>query len=207
LGSGFLIDLSRFGLPWEPTVQATVGAGTDIVTFSGDKLLGGSQAGIIIGKRIYIDRMKKNPLTRAIRIDKMTVAALEATLRLYLDEEQALVEVPTLKMLTITLDQLRQKASELAVLLREVAGSRALVEVAESTSAVGGGAMPTAAIPTAVVVVQPGKSSAGELQEALRRGEPAVMGRVQEEKLLLDVRTIASGEFQLLAGALAKALK
>jgi L-seryl-tRNA(Ser) seleniumtransferase len=207
LGSGFLIDLSRFGLPWEPTVQETVGAGADIVTFSGDKLLGGSQAGIIIGKRIYIDRMKKNPLTRAIRIDKMTVAALEATLRLYLDEEQALVEVPTLKMLTITLDQLQQKASELAVLLREVAGSRALVKVAESLSAVGGGAMPTAAIPTAVVVVQPGKGSAGELQEVLRRGEPAVMGRVQEEKLLLDVRTIASGEFQLLAGALAKALQ
>ena len=207
LGSGFFIDLSRFGLPWEPTVQETVGAGADIVTFSGDKLLGGSQAGIIIGKRIYIDRMKKNPLTRAIRIDKMTVAALEATLRLYLDEEQALTEIPTLKMLTISLDQLRQKASELAVLLREVAGSQSLVEVAESLSAVGGGAMPTAAIPTAVVVVQPGKGSAGELQEALRRGEPAVMGRVQEDKLLLDVRTIASGEFQMLAGALAKALQ
>lgn len=207
LGSGFLIDLSRYGLPWEPTVQATVGAGTDIVTFSGDKLLGGAQAGIIVGKRIYIDRMKRNPLTRAIRIDKMTVAALEATLRLYLDEEQALGEIPTLKMLTVPLEQLRQKASELAVLLREVAGSRARVELEEGLSAVGGGAMPTAALPTAVVVVQLGKSSAGELQEALRRGEPAVMGRVQEDKLLLDVRTIADGEFQLLAGAFAKALQ
>ncbi|MDD4237670.1 MAG: L-seryl-tRNA(Sec) selenium transferase [Desulfotomaculaceae bacterium] len=207
LGSGFLIDLSRYGLPWEPTVQETVGAGTDIVTFSGDKLLGGAQAGIIIGKRTYIDRMKKNPLTRAIRIDKMTVAALEVTLRLYLDEEQALVEVPTLKMLTVPMSQLQQKASELAALLREVAGSRALVQLEESLSAVGGGAMPTAALPTAVVVIQPGKSSASELQEALRRGEPAVMGRVQEDKLLLDVRTIADGEFQLLAGAFAKALK
>jgi len=207
LGSGFLIDLSRYGLPWEPTVQETVGAGTDIVTFSGDKLLGGAQAGIIIGKRVYIDKMKKNPLTRAIRIDKMTVAALEATLRLYLDEEQALGEIPTLKMLTVPLEQLRQKASELAVLLREVAGSRARVELEEGLSAVGGGAMPTAALPTAVVVVQPGQSSAGELQEALRRGEPAVLGRVQEDKLLLDVRTIADGEFQLLAGAFAKALQ
>lgn len=206
LGSGFLIDLSRFGLPWEPTVQGTVGSGADIATFSGDKLLGGSQAGIIIGKRIYIDKMKKNPLTRAIRIDKMTVAALEATLRLYLDEEQALAEVPTLKMLTVPLEQLRQKAATLAVLLCDVAGGRALVKVEDSTSAVGGGAMPTAALPTAVVVLQPGKGSVGELQDALRRGEPAVMGRVQEDKLLLDVRTIADGEFQLLADALAKAL-
>jgi L-seryl-tRNA(Ser) seleniumtransferase len=207
LGSGFLIDLSRFGLPWEPTVQETVGAGTDIVTFSGDKLLGGPQAGIIVGKRVFIDKMKKNPLTRAIRIDKMTVAALEATLRLYLDEEQALLEVPTLRMLTISLEQLRQKASELVVLLREAAGRRALVEVEESMSAVGGGAMPTAALPTAVVAIQPEKSSSGELQEALRQGEPAVMGRVQEDKLLLDVRTIAEKEFQLLAGALARALQ
>jgi L-seryl-tRNA(Ser) seleniumtransferase len=207
LGSGFLIDLSRFGLPREPTVQATVGAGTDIVTFSGDKLLGGAQAGIIIGKHVYIDEMRKNPLTRAIRIDKMTVAALEATLRLYLDEEQALGEIPTLKMLTVPLEELRQKASELVLLLREAAGSRARVELEESLSAVGGGAMPTAALPTAVVVVQPRKSSAGELQEALRRGEPAVLGRIQEDKLLLDVRTIAEGELQLLAGALDRALK
>jgi L-seryl-tRNA(Ser) seleniumtransferase len=207
LGSGFLIDLSRYGLPWEPTVQETVGAGTDIVTFSGDKLLGGPQAGIIVGKRIFIDRMKKNPLTRAIRIDKMTVAALEATLRLYLDEEQALGEIPTLKMLTVSLEQLQQKASELAVLLREVAGDRAQVKLEEGLSAVGGGAMPTAALPTAVVVVQPVKSSAGELQETLRQGEPAVMGRVQEDKLLLDVRTIGDGELRLLAGALNKALK
>lgn len=207
LGSGFLVDLSRYGLPWEPTVQETVGAGIDIVTFSGDKLLGGPQAGIIIGKSIYIDKMKKNPLTRALRIDKMTVAALEATLRLYLDEEKALNEVPTLKMLTVPLDQLRQKALELAALLREAAGSLARVVLEESLSAVGGGAMPTAALPTAVVVLQPGNSSAGELQEALRRGEPAVMGRVQEDKLILDVRTVAQGEFQLLAGAVAKALK
>jgi len=206
LGSGFLIDLSRYGLPREPTVQETVKAGADIVTFSGDKLLGGPQAGIIVGKRIFIDRMKKNPLTRAIRIDKMTVAGLEATLRLYLDEELALGEIPVLKMLTTPLEQLRQKAFELAVILREAAGNRAQVEIEEGFSAVGGGAMPTTTLPTAVVVVQPVNSSADELQEALRKGEPAVVGRVQENKLLLDVRTIAEEEFKLLAGALNKAI-
>ncbi len=208
LGSGFLVDLSSYGLPPEPTVQEVVGAGPDIVTFSGDKLLGGPQAGIIVGKRHLIELMKKNPLNRAVRIGKMTVAALEATLREYLDEEKRVArEVPTLKMLTRTQSELEQKVSELAGCLIDALGNKAEVKVERSVSAVGGGAMPTAALPTPVAVVRPREISAGELQAILRQGEPAVMGRVQEDKLLLDVRTICDTEFHSLVEALAGALE
>lgn len=206
LGSGFLVDLSRYGLPWEPTVQEVVGAGPDVVTFSGDKLLGGPQAGIIVGRRHYIEKMKKNPLTRAIRIDKMTVAALEATLREYLDEERAIREVPTLRMLTTSLDVLEEKASELAGLLNGALENKAEVNVEKGVSAVGGGAMPTADLPTAVVAIRPRGISAGDLQAALRQGEPAVMGRVQEDRLLLDLRTIGETQFHPLTEAVARVL-
>ncbi len=205
LGSGFLVDLSRYNLPWEPTVQEVVRAGPDVVTFSGDKLLGGPQAGIIVGKREYIEKMKKNPLTRAVRIDKMTVAALEATLREYLDEQQAIIEVPTLRMLTMQLDMLEKKASELALLLEDVLGNKVEVHVEKGVSAVGGGAMPTANLPTVVVAVLPRGISAGKIQAALRQGDPAVMARVHEDKLLLDVRTIADAQHRPLAEAVAKA--
>lgn len=201
LGSGFLVDLSPYGLPWEPTVQEVVGAGPDVVTFSGDKLLGGPQAGIIVGKRHYIERMKKNPLTRAIRIDKMTVAALEATLRDYLDEEISRREIPTLQMLTVSYPELEDKASKLAGLLQNMLEGLAEVSVEEGLSTVGGGAMPTAELPTVVVRIRPVYLSAGGLQSALRQGNPAVVGRVQEDSLLLDVRTVGSGQFQQLASA------
>ncbi|NPV73720.1 MAG: L-seryl-tRNA(Sec) selenium transferase [Pelotomaculum sp.] len=206
LGSGFLVDLNRYGLPGEPTVQEVVGAGADVVTFSGDKLLGGPQAGIIVGKSRYIEAMKKNPLTRAIRIDKMTVAALEATLREYLDENHAIRTVPVLQMLTAGPEQLKEKALQLAGILSESVKEKASIYVEEDSSAVGGGAMPTAVLPTFVVAVCPVQMSAGDLQEALRRGEPAVIGRVREERLLLDVRTVSGGQFQMIAKALAKAL-
>jgi L-seryl-tRNA(Ser) seleniumtransferase len=208
LGSGFLLDLSLYGLPQEPTVQEVLGAGPDIVTFSGDKLLGGPQAGIIIGRRQYIEKMKRNPLTRAVRIDKMTVAALEATLREFQDKEKAIMEIPTLKMLTVNQEILKKRASELAGLFESVIDkSKAQFKVEKGMSAVGGGAMPTADLPTAVVAVSPLNINAAELQAALRRGEPAVMGRVQEDKLILDLRTISDAEFQLLAEAVLSALK
>lgn len=208
LGSGFLLDLSRFGLPQEPTVQEVLGAGPDIVTFSGDKLLGGPQAGIILGRRLYIEKMKKNPLTRAVRIDKMTVAALEATLREYQDEDKAIREIPTLQMLTVNQEILKKRAYHLESILQSVLDKTiAEFTVEKGISAVGGGAMPTAELPTAVVAVSPRNISAGELQAALRRGDPAVMGRVQEDRLILDLRTIGDTEFQLLAEAVARALK
>ncbi len=206
LGSGFLFDLSGYGLPSEPTVREVVEAGPDVVTFSGDKLLGGPQAGIILGRKDLIERMKKNPLTRAVRIDKMTVAALEATLREYLDQEWAIREIPTLRMLTESRDILQQRGSRLAELLRAAAGEKAEICLEEGFSAVGGGAMPTAELPSVLVAIRPVQESAGELQTKLRRGDPAVMGRVQEDKLLLDVRTIADAELQPLVEAVRGAL-
>ncbi len=206
LGSGFLVDLRNYGLPPEPTVQEVVGAGPDVVTFSGDKLLGGPQAGIIAGKRNYIEKMKKNPLTRALRIDKMTAAALEATLREYLDQAGAIRKIPTLRMLTSTVDEMEQKAQKLSAVLKSKIGAKAEIKVEKGTSAVGGGAMPVADLPTSVVAVSPLEMSVGELQAALRQGLPAVLGRVQEDRLLLDVRTIDDNEFQLLTEAVFEVL-
>jgi L-seryl-tRNA(Ser) seleniumtransferase len=208
LGSGFLLDLCRFGLPQEPTVQEVLCAGPDVVTFSGDKLLGGPQAGIIVGRRAYIEKMKKNPLTRAIRIDKMTVAALEATLREYQDEEKAIKEIPTLRMLTVSSEVLESRARALAELLESVIDdNRALFTVEKGISAVGGGAMPAAELLTFVVSVSPANMRPGELQAALRHGQPAVMSRVQDDRLIMDLRTINDEEFQLLAIALSSVLK
>jgi len=206
LGSGSLIDLSRYGLPREPTVPEVIGAGPDVVTFSGDKLLGGPQAGIIVGRRHYIDKMKKNPLLRAIRVDKMTVAALEATLREYLDEERAVKELPALQMLTAPVSLLEEKARELAGYIRCLVEHKAEVEVDKGFSAVGGGALPAADLPTAVVTVVPRAIPAGDLQSALRRGDPAVMSRVQGGKLILDVRTVRSCELPALAAAVGKVI-
>ncbi|MQL52053.1 L-seryl-tRNA(Sec) selenium transferase [Desulfofundulus thermobenzoicus] len=206
LGSGFLVDLSGCGLPPEPTVQEVVAAGPDVVTFSGDKLLGGPQAGIIVGRRQYIEKMKKNPLTRAIRIDKMTVAALEATLRAYLEPEKAMVEIPTLYMLTTPLEKLEEEARALAEELQKMAGSLAQIAVERTVSRVGGGAMPTADLPSLAVTVWPCQMNSEELAARLRSSEPAVMGRVQEDRLVLDVRTVLPGERGMLARVVAAAL-
>ena len=204
LGSGFLFDLSGYGLPPEPTVREVVEAGPDVVTFSGTSSWG-PQAGIIIGRKELVERMKK-PVNKGRPIDKMTVAALEATLREYLDQDRAIREIPTLRMLTGTRDILQQRGSRLAELLREAAGKKAEICVEKGFSAVGGGAMPTAELPSVLVAIRPAQESAGELQIKLRRGDPAVMGRVQEDKLLLDVRTIGDAELQQLVEAVAVAL-
>ncbi len=207
LGSGVLVDLEDFGLPGEPTVQQAVAAGADVVTFSGDKLLGGPQAGIIVGKRHLLERMKKNPLTRALRIDKFTVAALEATLRAYLDGERALEEIPVLKMLIAGRADLERRARELARLLNEHAAGRAQITVVQVTSRVGGGALPTAELPSFAAAVKSEEISAEELSWRLRAKDPAVIGRIQEDLLLLDVRTLQEGEEKLLAQAIKDALK
>lgn len=206
LGSGFLVDMRHLGLPYEPAVPEVVASGVDIVTFSGDKLLGGPQAGIIVGKRIYIEKMRQNPLTRALRIDKLTVAALEATLREYLPGTPKLTNIPTYRMLAMSRDEHRRRAEELAALLEEAAGGRAGVELLEGSSAVGGGAMPLAELPATLIGVKPFHLSVSELAANLRRGEPAVLGRVQDDRLLFDVRTLLKGEEILLAAALAAAL-
>ena len=206
LGSGSLIKMDYLGLPYEPTVQQTIQSGVDVVTFSGDKLLGGPQAGIIVGKKEFISQMKKNPLTRAVRIDKMTVAALEATLREYLDIKSALQNIPTLRMISADEKLLQNKSGVLHDLLEDAAGGRVHISMVRDQSVVGGGAMPTADLPGWLVSVKPLHMTVEALAERLRNGDPAVMGRVQEGSLLLDVRTLLKDEDIMLAGAVAAAM-
>lgn len=199
LGSGSLLDLSRFGLMKEPTVGEVVKAGADVVTFSGDKLLGGPQAGIILGRRQIIDRIKRNPMTRALRIDKFTLAGLEAVLRLYYDEERALTRIPTLAMLSISLEQLDARARRLARRISKVLRGHCLVSMVKTVSRVGGGAMPEQDLPTMAVALQPEKISVNELEELLRRGDVPVIGRIENNLFLLDMRTVAEKEISPLA--------
>ncbi|MDN5292942.1 MAG: L-seryl-tRNA(Ser) seleniumtransferase [Eubacteriales bacterium] len=207
LGSGVLVDLSRYGLRREPTVQETVAAGIDVVTFSGDKLLGGPQAGIIVGRGEYIQAMKKNPLTRALRVDKLTFAALEATLRLYLYHEEEVTElIPILAMLTAGEEKLQKRARRLRRLLQQALGERAAVAVEREYSAVGGGALPGESLPTYVVTVAPAGVSTTAVEEELRRGEWPVMARVQRDKIVLDVRTLQEEEIKALPALVAAAL-
>jgi L-seryl-tRNA(Ser) seleniumtransferase len=188
VGSGALFDFGRLGLPGEPSPRDAIAAGADLTLFSGDKLLGGPQAGIIAGRKEWIQKIEKDPLMRALRLDKMTLAALEATLRLYLNEEQALRDVPVLRMLATPADELRRRAEALAERLRAVPGLT--VHAREDAAYVGGGSLPDKALPTWVVEVQAAGVSDEELARRLRTGEPAAMGRLQGGKLLLYMRTV-----------------
>jgi L-seryl-tRNA(Ser) seleniumtransferase len=203
LGSGALLDLTRYGLEAEPTVQESVAAGAGVITFSGDKLLGGPQAGLILGRREYLERMKRHPLMRVIRNDKMTLAALEATLRLYLDEERARREIPTLQALTATPEKLRARAGRLR---RAIGVVDAAISLEPGISQVGGGSLPGERLPTTLVVVEPRSMGEEELARRLRMGEPPVFGRRQRGRLLLDPRTVADGEIPQLAAAVRAAL-
>ena len=180
VGSGALLDFARFGFHGEPVPRASIAAGADLVLFSGDKLLGGPQAGIIAGRKEWIQQIEKDPLMRAFRLDKMTLAALEATLRLYLNEERALREVPVLRMLAVPLAELRRRAEALAERLRARRAER--WRCARMSAYVGGGSLPDQAMPTWVVEVEADGVSDAELAQRLRMGEPAVMGRVQRRQ-------------------------
>ena len=206
-GSGVLIDLARFGLPGEPTIGAAVAAGADLVSASGDKLLGGPQGGILAGKREVIAKLKKHPLARAVRLDKMTLAALEVTLRLYLDERRLFAEVPTLRMLTMTQAELERRAGRLADAITSTCGEAYDVATAADTSRAGGGALPMKDIPTTVVTLTPRQGSATSLEERLRLGEPAVIARIKDDRLLLDPRTLREDEDPEVASALARAAR
>ncbi len=202
LGSGMLMDLTEYGLPWEPTVQQAIKAGMDAVTFSGDKMLGGPQMGIIAGSRKYIDMMKKNPLTRAIRVDKLTLAALEGTLRLYLDKELALREIPVLRMLTFSIDELGKRARRLSMKLRKDLKDMAEISIADEFSEVGGGSMPLHKMPTRAVTIKPYNVSLNELEGKLREYKIPLVARVYRERLILDVRTIMEDEYKTVEDAL-----
>jgi L-seryl-tRNA(Ser) seleniumtransferase len=202
LGSGCFVDLTRHGFPYEPTVPEVVASGVDLVSFSGDKLLGGPQAGIVVGRAELIERLARNPLNRALRIDKFTIAALEATLYAY-EAGTALDTIPTLRMLTEPLASIRRRA--LRVLGRTSAETRRALgaTLVEASSQVGGGALPTVELPSAVIALGTPKRPAVALDEALRTGHPAVLGRLLDDRLLLDCRTILPTDVPALAARLA----
>jgi L-seryl-tRNA(Ser) seleniumtransferase len=193
MGSGCLTDFRSFGLNDEPSVQEVVRKGPDVLTFSGDKLLGGPQAGIIVGTTAAVSALQGNPLLRALRIDKLTLAALEATLMEYIDPERAQEAIPTLRMLFEPGESVRKRARRIAARLKkETSGAR--IRVIEDVSYSGGGALPEHAIPSYAVSVVPEGVPLMELEERLRNGEPPVIGRIREDTLLLDARTIEEGE-------------
>jgi L-seryl-tRNA(Ser) seleniumtransferase len=200
LGSGLMLSLDAYGLTGEPTAGDALSAGATLVLMSGDKLLGGPQAGIVLGSAQLIGKLRKNPFTRAMRVDKLTLAALEATLRLYLDPPRALAEIPVLAMLTATVEALRSRADALAENLRAAGFSAGVVE---SPASVGGGAFPTAEIPSVSVSIA---GNAHSVEKKLRRGDPAVIGHIVAGKLLLDLRSVLPEDDALLTSALLDAL-
>jgi len=206
LGSGCLLDLSRYGLDPEPTVQEAVQAGADVVTFSGDKLLGGPQAGMIVGKKRYLDLIKKNPLNRALRIDKLTLAGLESTLRLYLEGERALRRLPAFRMLTGSMEDLERRSKRFLKKLSREVGARCRLRLKDDSSQVGGGALPIQELPTKILALSPAKLSAADLEKRLRSGGPPVVVRIKEGEVLLDLRTVAKEEEKPLIKTLVAAL-
>ncbi len=204
LGSGALFDFQAAGIPGTPTVRQALAAGPGIVTVSGDKLLGGPQAGIIVGRRELVAPLRKHPLSRALRMDKLCLAALAATLRLYADERLAVARVPVLRMITEPEARVRARARRLVRLAGRAAGGLVLA-VERGSSSPGGGAMPEVGIPTACVAVSHPSVRVEELEERLRNGIPPVVARIGKGKLLLDMRTVADGELKGLAAALAGA--
>ncbi len=198
LGSGSLLDLSGYGLMKEPTVQEVVKAGIDVVTFSGDKLLGGPQAGIIVGSKEIVGKVKKNPLNRALRIDKFTLASLEMILRYYYDSGSALKNIPTLAMLTEQSDVIRKRAQRIVRRIRTHISPYCNCEIVETVSRVGGGAMPDCNLESWAIALRPEKVTISRLEKGFRQLSLPIIGRVEDEKFLLDARTIQDGEIRQL---------
>jgi len=202
LGSGCFVDFAHYGLIKEPTVQDVLGQGVDLVTFSGDKLLGGPQAGILLGKKPLVEAIRKNQLSRALRIDKLTLLALEETLRIYRDEPTAVQEIPTLQMILARHEQLKSKARRLRRTIGKIDSPNFTLNLAEGTSKVGGGALPLLVIPTSVIALVPGRLSASAMERKLRDYDPPIIARVEKDRVLLDVRTIRETELKTVAAAL-----
>lgn len=192
LGSGLMVDLAPYGITGEITVQQCVRQGADLICFSGDKLLGGPQAGIIIGKSVFIDAMKKNHLLRALRIDKLTLAALEVTLRQYLDPARAVTSIPTLRMMTQPPEVIREKAEQLAGLLSKVGCSCSVVK---SAARIGGGSLPAVELTSYAVVIQIEELSPNRLESKLRENGIPIIARITDDCLQLDLCTVATEEF------------
>lgn len=202
LGSGCLIDFSKYGLIKEPTVQEVLKEGADLVTFSGDKLLGGPQAGIILGRSNLVEAIQKNQLTRALRIDKLTLLALEETLNIYRDEKSALREIPTLRMITQTYRSLKTKAQRLVRMIGRLDANNFALALVDGESKVGGGALPLLELPTHLLSLIPKKLSAHYMEEWLKSYNPPIIVRVEQDNVLLDVRTIQDKELKSVAQAI-----
>jgi L-seryl-tRNA(Ser) seleniumtransferase len=205
LGSGCLIDLKPFGIHDEPVVRDIVSTGIDITTVSGDKLLGGPQGGVIVGKKEYLEKIQKNPLTRAMRIDKLTLAGFEATLMEYIDEEKAIKTVPTLRMLLQRPEEIKERAKRIAKRLkREI--KEAQITVMADTSRAGGGSLPELDFPTYVVAIRSDNGSVNEFEEKLRNGNPHIISRIKEGYLIIDARTIRTQDLDDLVKGIKAAL-
>ncbi len=204
LGSGCLVDLSKYGLLKEPTVQEVLANGVDLVTFSGDKLLGGPQAGIILGRKDLVEAIKKNQLSRALRIDKLTLLALEETLTIYRDERAAVNEIPTLEMICQPYEDLDKKAQKLEEMLAGSETGNYTLERKDGHSRIGGGALPLQELSTRLLCLTPKKLSAQDLEGWLRSYDPPIIVRIETDQVLLDVRTIQEKDLKTVAQALNK---
>ena len=201
LGSGCLVDFSKYGLTKEPTVQEVLAEGVGLVTFSGDKLLGGPQAGIILGKKHLVDAIKRNPLARAVRIDKLTLMALEETLNLYRDERAALEEIPTLKMICQDFGTMRSKARRLNRMIGSQNTQNFSMDYVNGDSKVGGGALPLFVLPSRLLCLRPGAMSAHDMEAWFRAYDPPIILRVEKDQILMDLRTIQDNELKTVARA------
>ncbi len=205
LGSGCFIDFSEFGLMKEPTVQEVVAQGADIVTFSGDKLLGGPQAGIIVGKKRFVEAIRKNQLNRALRIDKLTLVALEETLRLYRDKNRAIKEIPTLSMICEGYETVKKRAKRLVRLVkRKQLNEKFSISLTDGSSMVGGGALPLCEIKSVLVCIEPKGISETEIEKFFRTYDPPIICRVEKGKVFLDMRTVQDKEISTLVDAINK---
>ena len=202
LGSGALIELQKYGLPYEPTVQESIKAGVDVVTFSTDKLLGGPQGGIIAGKKKWVDLLKKNPLTRALRVGKLTIAALEATLRLYLEEGLAVEKIPVLKMILTPLEIIEERCKRIINNVSSEMKAYMDISIVNGFSEMGGGALPGEGIPTRLVCIHSEKVDANEIAAQLRANMPPIFARIEQDRVFLDMRTAYDEEVDVISRAL-----
>lgn len=198
LGSGALIDLSQYGLPKEPVVADRIESGVDIVTFSGDKLLGGPQAGIIVGKTEWIHQIRKNPLMRALRVDKLTIAALAATLQSYLNQDSIADHFPMLKRYTRTTDELVIDAEQLVERLKDIFKDSVSLDMCESQSEIGSGSLPVEMLPSIAIVLTPKTVTVSDLSDLFRRGKIPIIGRIENDQLMFDLRTLYETEIHSL---------
>ncbi len=203
IGSGVLIDLSKYGLSYEPTVQESIKNGADVICFSGDKLLGGPQAGIIVGKKEYISKMKKNPLTRAMRIDKFTATVLEAVFHEYINEENAIKNIPVLKMITEDISELEAHAGYLYYKIKDI-HKLAEINIEDCFSQIGGGSLPLERIKSRCVSIKPNNITTALFEKRLRNFDVVI--RISDDKAILDMRTVKKSELDILANSIVGAL-